>query len=105
MECRICATSRRPADGRYGRTLTVVNTIIQFQVVLKPSPDNIQESYIRVTTGIGIDPLNQDIRFVEDNWESPTLGAWGFGWEVLVKWNGNDTIYLFQQVGGLNVNR
>jgi glycyl-tRNA synthetase alpha chain len=93
--------SRRPTDGRYGQNPNRGQHYYQFQVVLKPSPDNIQELYLNSLRAIGIDPLTDDIRFVEDNWESPTLGAWGLGWEV---WqNGMEVTQFtyFQQVGGL----
>jgi len=93
--------SRRPTDGRYGENPNRVQHFYQFQVLLKPSPDNIQELYLNSLRALGIDPLVHDIRFVEDNWESPTLGAWGLGWEV---WqNGMEVTQFtyFQQVGGL----
>ena len=94
--------SRRPTDGRYGENPNRLQHFYQFQVILKPSPDNIQELYLDSLRTIGIDPLVDDIRFVEDNWESPTLGAWGLGWEV---WhNGMEVTQFtyFQQVGGLS---
>lgn len=93
--------SRRPTDGRYGDNPNRTQHYYQFQVVLKPSPDNIQEIYLDSLRVLGIDPLLHDIRFVEDNWESPTLGAWGLGWEV---WQDGMEITQFtymQQVGGL----
>ncbi len=93
--------SRRPTDGRYGENPNRLQHYYQFQVVLKPSPDNLQELYLDSLRVLGIDPLADDIRFVEDNWESPTLGAWGLGWEV---WqNGMEVTQFtyFQQVGGL----
>lgn len=74
--------SRRPSDGRYGENPNRLYQHHQFQVVLKPSPDNIQELYLESLSRLGINPLEHDIRFVEDNWEAPTLGAWGLGWEV-----------------------
>lgn len=92
---------RRPTDGRYGENPNRLQHYYQYQVVIKPNPDNLQELYLDSLKAIGIDPLKEDIRFVEDNWESPTLGAWGLGWEV---WqNGMEiTQYTyFQQVGGL----
>lgn len=92
---------RRPTDGRYGENPNRLQHYYQFQVILKPSPDNIQELYLESLKELGIDPLADDIRFVEDNWESPTLGAWGLGWEV---WqNGMEVTQFtyFQQVGGL----
>ena len=69
--------------------------IINFQVLIKPSPDNIQDLYLQSLEFLGLDVSRHDIRFVEDNWESPTLGAWGLGWEVWLGWNGSNTIYLF----------
>lgn len=74
--------SRRPADGRYGENPNRLYQHHQLQVLLKPSPDNIQDLYLKCLERIGINPKEHDIRFVEDNWESPTLGAWGLGWEV-----------------------
>ena len=74
--------SRRPTDGRYGENPNRFQHYYQFQVILKPSPDNIQQLYLDSLQLLGIDPALHDIRFVEDDWESPTLGAWGLGWEV-----------------------
>ena len=74
--------SRRPTDGRYGENPNRLQHYYQFQVVIKPSPDNIQELYLGSLEMLGFDPTQNDIRFVEDNWENPTLGAWGLGWEV-----------------------
>ena len=93
--------SRRPTDGRYGENPNRLQKYYQFQVVLKPSPDNIQELYINSLKKIGIDPLMHDLRFVEDNWESPTLGAWGLGWEVWLNGMEVSQFTYFQQVGGL----
>ena len=93
--------SRRPADGRYGENPNRVQRHHQFQVVLKPSPDNIQAMYLDSLRAIGVDPLVDDIRFVEDNWESPTLGAWGLGWEVWLNGMEVTQFTYFQQVGGL----
>ncbi len=93
--------SRRPADGRYGKNPNRVQHFYQFQVVLKPSPDNIQDLYLASLTDLGINPLVDDIRFVEDNWESPTLGAWGLGWEVWQNGMEITQFTYFQQVGGL----
>ena len=93
--------SRRPTDGRYGENPNRTQHYYQFQVAMKPSPENILDLYIGSLKELGIDPLVNDIRFVEDNWESPTLGAWGLGWEV---WqNGMEVTQFtyFQQVGGL----
>lgn len=92
---------RRPTDGRYGENPNRVQHYYQFQVILKPSPSNILDLYLNSLRALGIDPLLHDIRFVEDNWESPTLGAWGLGWEV---WqNGMEVTQFtyFQQIGGL----
>jgi glycyl-tRNA synthetase alpha chain len=93
--------SRRPTDGRYGENPNRVQHYYQFQVMLKPSPDNIQELYINSLRALNIDPLVDDIRFVEDNWESPTLGAWGLGWEVWLNGLEVTQFTYFQQVGGL----
>lgn len=92
---------RRPTDGRYGENPNRLQHYYQFQVVLKPSPDNIQELYLESLKFLGIDPLVHDIRFVEDNWESPTLGAWGLGWEVWLNGMEVTQFTYFQQVGGL----
>lgn len=93
--------SRRPTDGRYGENPNRVQHYYQFQVMLKPSPDNIQELYLDSLRALGIDPLVDDIRFVEDNWEAPTLGAWGLGWEVWQNGLEITQFTYFQQVGGL----
>lgn len=92
---------RRPTDGRYGENPNRYQYYYQFQVVMKPSPDNIQELYLESLKHLGIDPLEHDIRFVEDNWESPTLGAWGLGWEVWMDGMEITQFTYFQQVGGL----
>lgn len=92
---------RRPTDGRYGENPNRLQHYYQFQVILKPSPDNIQELYLDSLRALGIDPLKDDIRFVEDNWESPTLGAWGLGWEVWLNGMEVTQFTYFQQVGGL----
>ncbi|HIQ06835.1 MAG TPA: glycine--tRNA ligase subunit alpha [Thiotrichaceae bacterium] len=92
---------RRPTDGRYGENPNRLQHYYQFQVLLKPSPDNIQELYLESLTELGFDPLEHDIRFVEDNWESPTLGAWGLGWEVWLNGMEVTQFTYFQQVGGL----
>jgi len=92
---------RRPTDGRYGKNPNRLQHYYQYQVVLKPSPDNIQELYLDSLRELGIDPLVHDIRFVEDNWESPTLGAWGLGWEVWLNGMEVTQFTYFQQVGGL----
>ena len=92
---------RRPTDGRYGENPNRYQYYYQFQVMLKPSPANIQELYLDSLRYLGIDPLLHDIRFVEDNWESPTLGAWGLGWEVWMDGMEITQFTYFQQVGGL----
>jgi glycyl-tRNA synthetase alpha chain len=93
--------SRRPKDGRYGENPNRLQHYYQYQVILKPSPDNIQELYLESLKTIGIDPLKHDIRFVEDDWESPTLGAWGLGWEVWCDGMEVTQFTYFQQVGGI----
>jgi glycyl-tRNA synthetase alpha chain len=92
---------RRPTDGRYGENPNRLQHYYQYQVVLKPSPKNIQDLYLGSLKALGIDPLEHDIRFVEDNWESPTLGAWGLGWEVWLNGMEVTQFTYFQQVGGL----
>lgn len=94
--------SRRPADARYGENPNRVYQHHQMQVILKPSPDNIQEIYLGSLEALGIDPLKHDIRFVEDNWEAPTLGAWGLGWEVWLDGMEITQFTYFQQVGSIN---
>ncbi len=94
--------SRRPTDGRYGNNPNRLQHYFQYQVILKPSPDNIQELYLESLRELGIDMLSDDIRFVEDNWESPTLGAWGLGWEVWLNGMEVTQFTYFQQVGGLD---
>lgn len=93
--------SRRPTDGRYGENPNRVQHFYQFQVVLKPSPLDIQEKYLESLRVLGVDTLVDDIRFVEDNWESPSLGAWGLGWEVWQNGMEISQFTYFQQVGGL----
>ncbi|WP_119395880.1 glycine--tRNA ligase subunit alpha [Salinibius halmophilus] len=93
--------SRRPTDGRYGENPNRLQHYYQFQVIMKPNPDNIQELYLGSLKEMGIDPEVHDIRFVEDNWESPTLGAWGLGWEVWLNGMEVTQFTYFQQVGGL----
>lgn len=95
--------SRRPTDGRYGENPNRLQHYYQFQVVLKPNPDNFQELYLGSLKHVGLDPLVHDIRFVEDNWESPTLGAWGLGWEVWLDGMEVTQFTYFQQVGGIDV--
>jgi len=94
--------SRRPTDGRYGENPNRLQHYYQYQVVIKPSPLSIQDIYLDSLTMLGIDPLVHDIRFVEDNWESPTLGAWGLGWEVWLNGMEVTQFTYFQQVGGLD---
>jgi glycyl-tRNA synthetase alpha chain len=95
--------SRRPADGRYGENPNRLYQHHQFQVLLKPAPDNVQEIYLESLKALGIDPLKHDIRFVEDNWENPTFGAAGLGWEVWVDGMEITQFTYFQQVGSLDV--
>ena len=95
--------SRRPADGRYGDNPNRLYQHHQFQVIMKPSPDNIQELYLESLARLGINAADHDIRFVEDNWESPTLGAWGLGWEVWLDGMEITQFTYFQQVGGCDV--
>ena len=95
------APSRRPTDGRYGQNPNRLGSYYQFQVLIKPSPDNIQELYLNSLAFLGLDLSEHDIRFVEDNWESPTLGAWGLGWEVWLNGMEVTQFTYFQQVGGL----
>ena len=94
--------SRRPKDGRYGDNPNRLQHYFQFQVILKPSPANSQELYLDSLRALGIDPLEHDIRFVEDDWESPTLGAWGLGWEVWCDGMEVSQFTYFQQVGGID---
>jgi glycyl-tRNA synthetase alpha chain len=92
---------RRPTDGRYGENPNRLQHYYQYQVVMKPNPDNILDLYIGSLKALGIDPLVHDLRFVEDNWESPTLGAWGLGWEVWLNGMEVTQFTYFQQAGGL----
>ena len=94
--------SRRPTDGRYGENPNRLQHYYQFQVIIKPSPLDIQELYLGSLRHLGLDLLEHDIRFVEDNWESPTLGAWGLGWEVWLNGMEVTQFTYFQQVGGLD---
>jgi len=100
--CAYVQPSRRPTDGRYGENPNRLQHYYQFQVILKPSPLNIQDLYLNSLKMLGIDPLVHDIRFVEDNWESPTLGAWGLGWEIWLNGMEVTQFTYFQQVGGLD---
>jgi glycyl-tRNA synthetase alpha chain len=93
--------SRRPTDGRYSENPNRLQHYYQYQVVMKPSPEDFQELYLGSLKAVGIDPLVHDIRFVEDNWESPTLGAWGLGWEVWLNGMEVTQFTYFQQAGGL----
>ena len=95
--------SRRPTDGRYGDNPYRLQHYYQFQVIMKPSPLNIQELYLNSLRELGIDPMEHDIRFVEDDWESPTLGAWGLGWEVWADGMEITQFTYFQQAGGIDV--
>jgi len=98
----VCS-SDLPADGRYGDNPNRLFQHHQFQVIMKPSPHNIQELYLESLARLGVDPLQHDIRFVEDNWESPTLGAWGLGWEVWLDGMEITQFTYFQQVGSIDV--
>jgi glycyl-tRNA synthetase alpha chain len=102
--CAYVAPSRRPTDGRYGENPNRLGSYYQFQVLIKPSPDNIQELYLKSLEYLGLNLKEHDIRFVEDNWESPTLGAWGLGWEVWLDGMEVTQFTYFQQVGGLPCN-
>ncbi|WP_027719087.1 glycine--tRNA ligase subunit alpha [Desulfovirgula thermocuniculi] len=94
--------SRRPTDGRYGENPNRLQHYYQYQVILKPSPDDVLEIYLESLKAIGIDPYKHDVRFVEDNWESPTLGAWGLGWEVWLDGMEITQFTYFQQCGGID---
>ena len=95
--------SRRPTDGRYGENPNRLQHYYQYQVILKPSPQDVQEQYLASLKALGIDPLKHDIRFVEDDWESPTLGAWGLGWEVWLDGMEITQFTYFQQVGSIDL--
>jgi glycyl-tRNA synthetase alpha chain len=96
--------SRRPKDGRYGENPNRLQHYYQYQVILKPSPDDVQDIYLESLRTLGIDPKRHDIRFVEDDWENPTLGAWGLGWEVWCDGMEVTQFTYFQQVGGFDCN-
>ncbi|MDR3125087.1 MAG: glycine--tRNA ligase subunit alpha [Endomicrobium sp.] len=96
--------SRRPSDGRYGENPNRLQHYYQFQVLMKPAPKDIQAIYLKSLKTIGLDPKKHDIRFVEDDWESPTLGAWGLGWEVWIDGMEATQFTYFQQVGGIPLN-
>ncbi|OGR92278.1 MAG: glycine--tRNA ligase subunit alpha [Elusimicrobia bacterium RIFCSPLOWO2_01_FULL_59_12] len=95
--------SRRPADGRYGENPNRLQHYYQYQVILKPAPNNVQAIYLASLRAIGIDPRQRDIRFVEDDWESPTLGAWGLGWEVWLDGMEITQFTYFQEIGGIKL--
>jgi glycyl-tRNA synthetase alpha chain len=95
--------SRRPADGRYGENPNRLYKHHQFQVILKPSPADVQDVYLDSLKSVGIDPAQHDVRFEEDNWESPTLGAWGIGWQVLLDGQEITQFTYFQQAGGVEL--
>ncbi len=101
--CAYVQPSRRPKDGRYGNNPNRLQHYYQYQVILKPSPDDIQDLYLKSLYHIGIDPKLHDIRFVEDDWESPTLGAWGLGWEVWCDGMEVSQFTYMQQVGGIEI--
>ncbi|RLE12917.1 glycine--tRNA ligase subunit alpha [Candidatus Aerophobetes bacterium] len=96
--------SRRPTDGRYGQNPNRLRLHYQYQVIIKPPPDNIQQIYLESLSKVGINPLGHDIKFLEDDWESPTLGAWGLGWEVRLDGMEITQFTYFQQVGGIDLN-
>lgn len=96
--------SRRPTDGRYGENPNRLQHYYQYQVIIKPAPKDIQKLYLASLKAIGLDPKKHDIRFVEDDWESPTLGAWGLGWEVWLDGMEVTQFTYFQQVGGIDLN-
>ena len=102
--CAYVQPSRRPKDGRYGENPNRLQHYYQFQVIMKPSPDNLQQLYLDSLRELGIKPEEHDIRFVEDDWESPTLGAWGLGWEVWCDGMEVTQFTYFQQVGGIECN-
>ncbi len=95
--------SRRPTDGRYGENPNRLQHYYQYQVLMKPSPNNLQDLYLESLFNLGIDPLEHDIRFVEDDWENPTLGAWGLGWEVWLDGMEITQFTYFQQAGGIDL--
>lgn len=95
--------ARRPVDGRYGENPNRTYKHYQYQVILKPSPDDVQDLYIKSLRKLGLDPRDHDIRFLEDNWEAPTLGAWGLGWQVFLDGQEITQFTYFQQVGGIDV--
>ena len=104
LNCAYAQPCRRPTDGRYGENPNRLGHYYQFQVLMKPSPDNIQDLYIESMKALGVDLTKHDLRFVEDNWESPTLGAWGLGWEVWLDGMEVTQFTYFQQCGGIELN-
>jgi glycyl-tRNA synthetase alpha chain len=102
-KCAYAQPCRRPTDGRYGENPNRLGHYYQFQVLMKPSPANVQEMYIQSLEAMGVDLRNHDLRFVEDNWESPTLGAWGLGWEVWLDGMEITQFTYFQQCGGIEL--
>lgn len=103
LRCAYVQPSRRPTDGRYGDNPNRLQHYYQYQVILKPSPIDSQDLYLKSLEALGIDTQKHDIRFVEDNWQSPTLGAWGLGWEVWLDGMEISQFTFFQQVGGINL--
>jgi glycyl-tRNA synthetase alpha chain len=101
--CGYVQPSRRPADGRYGENPFRLHKHLQYQVVLKPSPEDVQRTYLRSLEKLGIVPAEHDIRFEEDNWEAPTLGAWGVGWQVVMDGMEITQFTYFQQAGGIDL--
>jgi glycyl-tRNA synthetase alpha chain len=99
----LCSASRRPADGRYGQNPNRLYKHQQLQVILKPTPDDVIDQYLGSLTAIGIDLSKHDIKLEEDNWESPTLGAWGIGWQVMLDGQEITQFTYFQQCGGLDL--
>ena len=99
----VCAASRRPADGRYGENPNRLFKHMQLQVILKPPPENVQELYLESLGAIGIDLRQHDIKFEEDNWEAPTLSAWGVGWQVMLDGLEITQFTYFQQCGGVDL--
>ncbi|MDR1400919.1 MAG: glycine--tRNA ligase subunit alpha [Endomicrobium sp.] len=97
-------TSRRPSDGRYGKNPNRLQHYYQFQVIMKPAPRDVQQIYLKSLEAIGINSREHDVRFVEDDWESPTLGAWGLGWEVWIDGMEVTQFTYFQQIGGIDLN-
>ncbi len=101
--CGYVQPSRRPTDGRYGANPFRLGKYFQYQVVIKPSPEDIQDQFVQSLSAIGIEPAEHDLRFEEDNWESPTLGAWGVGWQVLLDGMEITQFTYFQQAGGIDL--